>query len=254
LIDSHCHLDFPCFAEDLFAILSQCQASNICKIVIPGTRAASWPQLISLCQSSPLMEFALGLHPYFLNEYNEDDLALLDKLLTRHRQSVVAVGEIGLDNSLNTAFGLQEHVFVQQLLLAEKHQLPVIIHHRRSHNQLIRALKAHLPSKGGIIHAFSGSLYEAQTYLNMGFKLGVGGTITYSRASKTRKVFSQLPLSSLVLETDAPDMPLHGKQGQRNSPIYLPLILAALQQLRDESDEEVAYACEKNTQDIFSLD
>jgi TatD DNase family protein len=253
LIDSHCHLNFPCFAEDLAVILSQCQANNIRRIVIPGTQAASWPTLISLSQSSPLLEFSLGLHPYFLEEYAEDDLALLDQLLTRHRQCVVAVGEIGLDNTLNTSFALQEHVFVQQLLLAQKHQLPVIIHHRRSHNQLIRALKAHLPSKGGIIHGFSGSLYEAQTYLNMGFKLGVGGTITYSRASKTRKVFSQLPLSSLVLETDAPDMPLKGKQGQRNSPVYLPLILSALQQLRNESDEEVAQACEKNTWDIFDL-
>ncbi|MFQ3237573.1 MAG: TatD DNase family protein [Paraglaciecola sp.] len=254
MIDSHCHLDFPCFAEDLVAILSQCQANNIHRIVIPGTRAASWPQLIGMSQSSPLLEFSLGLHPYFLEEYTECDLVLLDELITRHRKTVVAVGEIGLDNSLNTALALQEKVFVRQLLLAEKHQLPVIIHHRRSHNQLIRALKAHLPSKGGIIHAFSGSLYEAQTYLNMGFKLGVGGTITYSRAIKTRKVFSQLPLSSLVLETDAPDMPLHGKQGERNSPIYLPLILTALQQLRNESEEEVADACERNTKDIFGLD
>lgn len=254
MIDSHCHLDFACFAEDLTDILSQCQAKNIHKIVIPGTQAASWPHLITLCEGAPLLEFSLGLHPYFLNQYHEDDLRLLDQLLTRHRHSVVAVGEIGLDNSISTAFDRQEQVFIQQLLLAQKHQLPVIIHHRRSHNQLIHALKRHLPSKGGIIHAFSGSLYEAQTYLDMGFKLGVGGTITYSRASKTRKVFSQLPLSSLVLETDAPDMPLQGNQGQRNSPIYLPFILTALQQLRNESADEVAYACEKNTRDIFSLD
>lgn len=253
MIDSHCHLDFACFDDDRQSILAQCRLSHISKIVIPGTQATSWPQLISLCQSSSQLVFALGLHPYFLQDDHEQDFVLLEELLTRHRGDVVAVGEMGLDNSLQHKAGLQEDVFNQQLSLANTYQLPIIVHHRRSHNQLIRLLKAKLPSKGGIVHAFSGSLFEAQTYIDMGFKLGVGGTITYARAAKTRDVIRQVPLSSLVLETDAPDMPLQGKQGQRNSPLNLPLVLMALQDLRRESKAEVAQVCRQNTLDILEM-
>jgi TatD DNase family protein len=137
-------------------------------------------------------------------------------------------------------------IFIQQLQIANDFSLPVILHHRRSHNDLIKVLKQQGFKWGGIIHAFSGSLHEAHTYIELGFKLGVGGVITYPRARKTREVVSQLPLDALVLETDAPDMPPMGLQGLRNSPQNLILILNELSLLRQQSTEDIIKQCRHN--------
>ncbi|GAC24978.1 TatD DNase family protein [Paraglaciecola mesophila KMM 241] len=251
MIDSHCHLDFPAFDLDRDQVLLKCAQLGVNSIVIPGTQASMWPRQILLCESYSQLKFALGLHPYFLHNYRTEQLQLLDQQLSLHQGKVVAVGEIGLDFSLPTDEVLQERVFSEQLDLAHQHRLPVIVHHRQSHNALIRLLKKSTFCNGGIIHAFSGSLQEARAYIDLGFKLGIGGTITYPRAKKTRAVIAQVPLSSLVLETDAPDMPINSKQGERNSPSYLPLILDALQALRTEPENDVKQACWQNTLNIL---
>jgi TatD DNase family protein len=252
VIDSHCHLDFSAFDSDRKQVLQTCAERGVNSLVIPGTQASAWDNLISLCESNSRLNFALGLHPYFLDDYCETHLRQLDEHLAQQKGRVVAVGEIGLDFSLSVDSHLQEQVFTEQMCLAQQHDLPIIVHHRRSHNALIRLLKKKRFDNGGIIHAFSGSLQEAQTYIDLGFKLGVGGIITYPRAQKTRAVIAQVPLSSLVLETDAPDMPVNNKQGQRNSPIYLPIILEALQALRGEPAEDVEQACWQNTFDTLA--
>ncbi len=251
MIDSHCHLDFSAFDSDREQVLQTCTERGVSTFVIPGTQANAWDNLISLCNSSGRLNFALGLHPYFLDDYCESHLQQLDELLTQQQGHVVAVGEIGLDFSLSIDSDLQEQVFTEQIRLAQQHDLPIIVHHRRSHNALIRLLKEKRFDNGGIIHAFSGSYQEAQTYIDLGFKLGVGGIITYPRAKKTREVVAKVPLTSLVLETDAPDMPINNKQGQRNSPVYLPIILQALQALRWEPAEVVKQGCWQNTFDIL---
>lgn len=251
MIDSHCHLDFSCFDNDRTEVLDKCRKLSLETIVIPGTQASQWQKQIELCHRYPQLRFALGLHPYFLNTFETQDFVRLTNLLYQHQDQVLAVGEIGLDTQIDVDWALQIDVFEQQLMLAEAHQLPVILHHRNSHNELVRILKAQRFSQGGIVHAFSGSLQEAQTYTDLGFKIGVGGGITYSRANKTRKTISQLPLSCLVLETDAPDMPLMGKQGQRNSPEFLPEIFECLLSLRKETKQEVLLACANNVR--FSL-
>ena len=253
MIDSHCHLDFPCFDADRQQILANCQAKNIHSILIPGTQASAWQRQISLCKYSPQLLYALGLHPYFLAQYQAEHMGQLADLLLAHKSQVLAVGEIGLDFAIGVDKARQQAVFEQQLQLAEVYKLPVILHHRRSHNQTIRTLKRMSLSRGGVVHAFSGSFYEAQSYIDLGFKLGIGGTITYPRAQKTRKVVSQVPLSSLLLETDAPDMPPMGLQGQRNSPENLPLILAALDDLREEPLELLTRVCENNFYDLFGV-
>lgn len=253
MIDSHCHLDFSCFDHDRAEILENCRKLSICTIVIPGTQASQWQKQIDLCQLYPQLRFALGLHPYFLNSFQSSHLGQLTNLLNQYQYEVSAIGEIGLDAHIDVDWQLQKQVFEQQLTIAKEHKLPVILHHRNSHNELIRILKITKFSQGGVVHAFSGSLHEAQTYIDLGFKIGVGGGITYSRANKTRKTISQLPLSSLVLETDAPDMPLKGKQGKRNSPEYLPEIFESLLTIRNETKQELLQACSNNVQACLLL-
>lgn len=215
-------------------------------IVIPGTQASQWQKQIDLCHQHSQLRFALGLHPYFLNYFEPSHLVQLTNLLNQYQHQVLALGEIGLDRHIDVDWGLQVQVFEQQLTIAKEHKLPVILHHRNTHNELIRILKVKKCTQGGIVHAFSGSLQDALTYIDLGFKIGVGGGITYTRANKTRKTIAQLPLSSLVLETDAPDMPLMGKQGQRNSPEYLPEIFECLLALRNETKQTLLNACTYN--------
>jgi TatD DNase family protein len=247
-IDSHCHLDFSCFDHDLNKVLHSCRKLEVDTIVIPGSQASQWQKQIELCRLYPQLRFALGLHPYFLNNFEAAHLVELTHLLNQYQDQVLALGEIGLDTHIDIDWELQIQVFEQQLMIAKDHILPIILHHRNSHNELIRILKAKKFTQGGIVHAFSGSLQEAYTYIDLGFKIGVGGGITYPRAKKTRKTIAQLPLNSLVLETDAPDMPLMGKQGQRNSPENLPVIFESLVELRNETKQEVAHACLHNVQ------
>jgi len=252
LIDSHCHLDFSCFDNDRTEVLEGCKKLAVDIIVIPGTQASQWQKQIDLCHQNPQLRFALGLHPYFLNNFESAHFVKLTNLLNQNQNKVVALGEIGLDTHINVDWELQVKVFEQQVTIANEHTLPVILHHRNSHNELIRLLKKKRFTQGGIVHSFSGSLQEAHTYIDLGFKIGVGGIITYPRANKTRKTITQLPLSSLVLETDAPDMPLMGKQGQRNSPEYLPEIFECLLALRKETKQEILQACSNNVQDSLA--
>ena len=246
LIDSHCHIDFCCFDHDRNDVLNSCKKLAVDTIVIPGTEASQWQKQIDLCHLYPQLRFALGLHPYFLKSFESLHLVELSQLLNQFQDKVLAVGEIGLDTHIDVDWNLQLQVFEQQLLIAEERMLPVILHHRNSHNELIRTLKAKKFTQGGIVHAFSGSVEVAKTYIDLGFKIGVGGGITYSRASKTRNTLAQLPINCLVLETDAPDMPLMGKQGQRNSPEYLPEIFESLLSLRTETKQQLLQACYQN--------
>ncbi|GAB3037872.1 TatD family hydrolase [Bowmanella dokdonensis] len=253
IIDSHCHLDFSAFDADRDQVLLAAVQAGVEHIVVPGVSASQWPELIGLANRHDRLSFALGLHPYFLNEFKPEHLTRLDKLLEEQRGRVVAVGEIGLDFALDLDAAFQERVFEAQLQLAGRHQLPVIVHHRKSHHRILYYLKRTGFSQGGVIHAFSGSLQQAQAYIERGFMLGIGGTISYKRAGKTREAVSQLPLDALLLETDAPDMPLCGRQGQRNSPQYLPRVLDALEALRKENRQTLARQTRQNTIGLFDL-
>jgi len=150
-------------------------------------------------------------------------LAQLEQLAASDK--VCAIGEIGLDFALeNHTFAIQQQLFSAQLALAQRLSKPVVLHHRRSMPQLLAELKLQRFSGGGILHAFSGSYQQGKAFIDLGFKLGIGGTISYERAEKTRKAVQKFPLDALVLETDAPSMPLAGFQGQVNTPAQLPLV------------------------------
>ncbi len=135
----------------------------------------------------------------------------------------------------------------------EKYDLPVILHSRRTHDKLALHLRRHDLPRCGVVHAFAGSLQQAQAFIKLGYAIGVGGTITYDRASKTRHTIAELPLDALLLETDAPDMPLHGFQGEPNRPERARLVWEALCDLRPESPEEIADALWNNSQRVFQF-
>lgn len=253
-IDTHCHFDFPPFTGDEVAAIERAAEVGVDKIIVPSIVEMRFDTVLDLADQYPPLYAALGLHPMMIENHTEAALAELGRRLARRSNKLVAVGEIGLDLYRdNPQFERQEWYFDQQLRLAKHYDLPVILHSRRTHDRLAMYLKRHDLPCTGVVHGFAGSLQQAERFIGLGYKIGVGGTITYPRASKTREVMAQLPLEALLLETDAPDMPPNGWQGQPNRPERIALVFAALCELRSEAPEVIAAAILANTCRLFNF-
>lgn len=260
MIDSHCHFDFSVFDAERADILQVCAAAGVAGIIIPGTHPPQWQPLlqrVARAQGPVALWAAVGVHPWWVGELTVQltEVTFKQQLHAGLREArVVAVGECGLDGSLPLPLAEQIPVLEWQLQVAKELQVPLILHGHKAHNELLRLLSRYRPPAGGVIHAFSGSVELAQQYWRLGFYLGVGGTITYPRASKTRRAIQAMPLESLLLETDAPDMPLSGYQGQPNSPARLPQVAQCLAQLRAEPLAVIQQQTMLNTRRLFALD
>ncbi|GAA4875859.1 metal-dependent hydrolase [Ferrimonas pelagia] len=249
LIDSHCHLDLPPLAGELDAVLARAAAQGVSGYLVPAVDRGHWPALECLSQRDASVAVAIGLHPCFAHQ--PDDVEhMAARLSVPH--PYVAIGECGLD-AIGSPLPLpqQEHLCRAQLRLAQQHELPVILHVRKAHNELLRLLNEIPLSAGGVVHGFSGSTALAQQYIKRGLKLGIGGTITYPRAAKTRAAVAALPLTSLLLETDSPDMPICGHQGETNEPARLPHILSQLARLRGCDPKELIEPLAYNVAELF---
>lgn len=256
-IDTHCHLDAPEFAPDSDAVRARARDSGVVHCVLPAVEVGNFEAVRELAHRHG-DSYALGIHPLRTGAARQEDLDRLDQALAQARDDprLVAVGEIGLD-----FFGpdpdpaRQESFFAAQLALARRHGLPAILHVRRSADKLLK----HLRPAGvtGIAHAFNGSAQQADEFVKLGFKLGFGGNVTFERAQQIRRLAAALPLSALVLETDAPDIPpqwlyrtaVQREDGQpqgRNEPAELPRIAREMAKLRAMPVEALALATRDN--------
>lgn len=252
--DTHCHFDFPPFAGDEQGSIMRAAEAGVKKIIVPAVAAPHFQRVLKLAADYPPLYAALGLHPIAIQQHDAADLALLEEFLQQKNRKLIAIGEIGLDRYMETPlFDKQVLLLDAQLKLAKRYDMPVILHSRRSHDQLAAHLKRHHLPRTGVVHGFAGSLQQAERFIALGYRIGVGGTITYPRASKTRAVMAALPLSALLLETDAPDMPLHGWQGQPNRPERAANVYQTLCELRPESPIDIAQALKDNAEIVFSL-
>ena len=264
-IDTHCHLDAAEFAPDRDEVRAAARAAGVAHLVIPAVERAHWQEVVQLAHRHG-DSYALGIHPLYTPRADESDIGALREMLTRQRSDphLVAVGEIGLDffvPGLNAE--RQIWFYEQQIKLAREFELPVILHVRKSSDRLLKTLRQH-KVVGGIAHAFNGSAQQAQAFMDLGFKLGFGGAVTYDRALKLREMAATLPLNALVMETDAPDIPPHwlyttaeqraeGQSQGRNSPAELPRIAAQVAQLRGISVDTLAQASTANAQQVLGL-
>jgi len=255
LIDTHTHLDFPDFDADRSEVLAHSRQLGVQRMVVLGVYRQNWQRVWTLVQADEGLFAAFGLHPVYLEQHRPADLTELGDWLTRlhgHRQ-LCAVGEIGLDyflQELNRE--RQQPLFEAQLKLAEDFRLPALVHVRRSHAAVIATLKRIRLSRGGIIHAFAGSLEEAREYIKLGFKLGLGGAATWPQALRMHRVLAQLPLEAMVLETDSPDMAPAMYPGQRNSPQHLPAICTDLAERMGISPLVLAETSTRNARELFN--
>ncbi|HMN93971.1 MAG TPA: TatD family hydrolase [Hydrogenophaga sp.] len=264
-IDTHCHLDAPEFGAGPHAadgLREQARARGVALCVLPAVECANF-DAVRLLAHRHGDAYALGIHPLYVPQARDDDLDRLDQALTRHRDDprLVAVGEIGLDFFVPTLCEpamreRQLHFYREQLKLARRHALPVILHVRRSADALLKQLRA-LPTGGGIAHAFSGSAEQARQFVERGFRLGFGGAVTFDTARRLRTLATELPLDALVLETDAPDIPPQwlyttvaeraaGRPQGLNTPAELPRIGAVLAALRGLTVDALAQATTAN--------
>ncbi|KAA8999486.1 metal-dependent hydrolase [Affinibrenneria salicis] len=253
-IDTHCHFDFPPFSGHEAQSLAQAAAAGVGRIIVPTVTADYFPRVLALAAQYAPLYAAIGLHPLYIAQHDDAALARLERTLEQRPPKLAAVGEIGLDRYMDEPqFDRQRALLESQLRLAKRYDLPVILHSRRTHDHLAQMLRRISLPRNGVVHGFAGSAEQALAFVRLGYLIGVGGTISYERASKTRRAIARLPLTSLLLETDAPDMPVAGYQGQPNRPERIRDIFHALCQLRSEPPGAIAAALRQNTLRLFNL-
>ncbi|NRA82771.1 MAG: TatD family hydrolase [Gammaproteobacteria bacterium] len=248
-IDSHCHLDF---SNNISHLIAQAQQVGVSRFVVPSVNYNNCSTVLALSQQYSAVACAFGIHPHFIQSDNK--LSSLTKLATAQRNNIVAIGEIGLDGAIATDLTIQIELLVKQLKLAKELDLPVICHAHKAYDPLLKQLRIIKLKRGGVIHGFSGSLVQANEFIKLGFKLGIGGVITYPRANKIRTTVSQLSLENIMLETDSPDMPLFQQQGKPNAPVNIPIIAQTISELMEIDLAQVASQTNCNTTTLFSLD
>ncbi len=245
-IDSHCHLDAPEFDADRTQVVQRAASAGVCMQVLPAVEVNNFDAVRELAHAHGLA-YALGIHPLRVDRANDGDIAHLKSALKAHAGDprLVAVGEIGLDHFVpGLDHQRQQHFYTAQLKLAREAGLPVLLHVRRSADGLLKGLRQ-VPVLGGIAHAFNGSAVQAAQFVQRGFLLGFGGTLTFDRALQIRQLAASVPETNLALETDAPDIPPQwlyrtaqqrqdsgNPQQGRNQPAELPRIAASLAALR----------------------
>jgi TatD DNase family protein len=250
LIDTHCHLDHPSLFKNIEKIVKNSVNNDIDRIIVPSVSPKNLNDVIKISQRFDLCSIALGFHPFFADRIKDEDFKTLYLLLIEY--DVIAVGEIGLDKFLdNIPLSTQEKIFKKQLDLAEKLELPIIVHARGMIDQIIKNIREK-KIKGGIIHAFNGSFQQAEQLIKLGFKLGFGGVLTFERAKHVRSLAKNLPMESIVLETDAPDMnPSWLESTLPNEPAQLKKILQIFSKLRGLDIEVFADTLRRNTIEVL---
>lgn len=258
--DTHCHIDAPEFRDDLSLVLARAAEQGVTGILIPAVQVSDFERVIDIVEQwntlIPQLCFSLGVHPLFTKNAAESDIAATREAIAKYidHPRLVAVGEIGLDYFVEDLdHPKQEWFFEEQLKIAKEFELPIVMHVRKSQDQLLKRLRA-IPVSGGIAHAFNGSFVQAQHFLDLNFVLGFGGTITYDRSLQIKRLAQEFSIDSYVLETDSPDIPLSwlmDEKSRRNEPAHLPRIAQAFAKERSIDLQTLAKINLQNTLRVF---
>lgn len=249
LIDTHCHLDCEPLASQLPQLLDEARAAGVSQWVVPGISPAGWPGIMALCRSTPGVVPAVGIHPQASGTATDEQLAQLDLLAGE----AVAIGEIGLDRQV-ADLNRQEACLREQLRIARRHGLPVLIHCRGAIGRMLAVLKEEGSDQiGGIMHAFSGSLESAREFVRLGFAISISGTLTYQGARRPLCLAQELPLTQLVLESDAPDLTPLRYKGRYNRPAWLLETARQLAVVKGVTMEEVAAVTTTTARSVLRL-
>jgi TatD DNase family protein len=260
LIDTHCHLNLQQYDDDRADVLQRAHAAGVKRVIIPAIDTKTAREALLLADGHPGEIFAaVGVHPNSTADFSADTLQAIERL--SYQAGAVAIGEIGLDYHWDESpKAKQADAFEQQLELAAQRELPVIIHNREAHNDVLPILERwaqHLPealqSRPGVLHSFSAPAEIAERALAAGFCLGFTGPITFKKADDLRAIAKDVPLDRILVETDGPYLTPHPYRGKRNEPAYIPYIVEKLAEVKGLTVNEVAQASTENAMRLFAL-
>jgi TatD DNase family protein len=268
LTDTHCHLDFEKFDADRHVVLDRARQAGLTRILIPGLDLPSSLRVVKLAESDPILYAAVGFHPTDALQWREDSLPALEALAKNEK--VVAIGETGLDYYWDSApRDVQQRVLVEQLNLAARVKLPVVIHLREAADAeagdcatdllkileqwvtRLRAESSPLAERPGVLHSFSGNRQTADQALDLGFYIGITGPVTYKNAEAKRRVVAALPLVKILIETDAPFLAPVPQRGKRNEPAFVGHIADKIGEIQKIDPQEVARITSANAVRLF---
>lgn len=252
IIDTHAHYDDEQFDADRESLLAQMQDAGIGLIVNAGSTVPSWDKIVKLTKEYPFLYGAIGVHPDEVGVLDEEQFARMSALLDQEK--IVALGEIGLDYYWdNESHDLQKKWFIRQLELAREKDMPVIIHSREAAADTMEIMKQYAAGMRAVIHCYSYSAEMAKEYVKMGYWIGVGGVVTFKNAKKLKQVVEEIPLSSIVLETDCPYLAPVPYRGKRNCSLYLPYVAERIAELKATTVEEVVRQTEENARELYRI-
>ncbi len=253
LIDSHCHLDMDSYDDDLDAVLNRAQVHGVQSIISIGIDEKSSIAAVKLACKYPFIKATIGIHPHDVEQIDDNTYIRLQKLVQENKEQVVAYGEIGLDYVKNySPKATQLRAFEEQLLLAKELELPVIIHDREAHDDCLSLLSAMAPfPKGGVMHCFSGNIEFAKKVLDLGFYISIPGVVTFKNGLDLQEVAKEIPLQSMLLETDGPFLSPVPWRGKRNEPAYVAYTAQKIAELKEITIDDVAEQTSINTLNLF---
>jgi len=253
LFDTHTHLDSRQFDKDREETIARAQEAGVARMVNIGFNRETIPTTLALAERYPFIYAAVGWHPVDSIDLREVDLAWIESLADHPK--VVAIGEIGLDYHWDTSpKNVQQQVFREQLRLARRLRLPVVIHNRDAHEDIVRILREEKAEEvGGIMHCFSGSWDTAKQCLNLGFHISLGGPVTFKNARVPKEVMAKVPDDRLLIETDSPYLAPHPYRGKRNESAYVSLVAEAAAEIRGKSREDIEILTFRNASRLFQI-
>lgn len=251
-IDNHCHM-FLEYYSDIDDYINKAKENRINKIIVSGCDMKSNLEVLELVQKYDMVYGTLGFHPTELSSLDETSFLLLENMLKKSKK-IIAIGEIGLDYHYpDTNKEKQKKFFIEQLKLANRFSLPVLIHSRDATADTYQILKTYPVLKSGMIHCFSGSLETATEYIKLGYYIGIGGICTFKNANQIIHVIKNIDLYKILLETDAPYLSPEPHRGHPNLSAYIPIIAQKIAQIKDVSLEEVADITTSNSERLFDF-
>lgn len=252
IIDTHAHYDDEQFDPDREELLGSMKEGGVGLIVNAGSTLESWEKICRLTEEYPFVYGAIGIHPDEVGSLSEERMQEMETLLDRDK--IVAVGEIGLDYYWDKEnHDIQKKWFIRQLETARKKDMPVIIHSREAAADTMEIMKTYAAGMRAVIHCYSYSPEMAKEYVKMGYYIGVGGVVTFKNAKKLKQVVEEIPLESIVLETDCPYLAPEPFRGKRNSSLYLPYVAEKIAEIKGLPAEEVVRRTEENSRKLYHL-
>lgn len=254
LFDTHVHLNAEQYQEDLEEVICRAQSAGVTHMIVVGFDRPTIKKAIELAEAYDFLYASVGWHPVDAIDMTADDLAWIEELAEHPK--VVALGEMGLDYHWDKSpKDMQKQVFREQIRLAKKVKLPIIIHNREATQDIVDILKEEGADQvGGIMHCFSGSVETARECIEMNFYISLGGPVTFKNAKKPKEVAADIPLEKLLIETDCPYLTPHPYRGTRNEPAYVKLVAEQIAEIKGTSYEEVAKATKKNAFKLFNIE